>query len=72
MDHVQRLDRVTKGRVIEEAKTWGISRAVAERVVDDLLERAVEALVLASEDTPGLPAQVAEIVESQLMRLRGT
>jgi serine/threonine-protein kinase HipA len=72
VDQVQRLDRITKDRVIREATTWGMSRVIAERVVDDLLERAAEALVLASDDTPGLPAQVAQIVDSQLKRLRGS
>lgn len=72
VDQVPRLDRVSKDGVIREATSWGMSHAIAERVVDNLLERAAEALVLASEDTPGLPAQVPEMIDSQLKRLRSS
>jgi serine/threonine-protein kinase HipA len=70
IDNVHRTNRVTFERLINEAATWGLSRARAEEVVITLLARIPEAVDRAERETPGTPADLLEIVRSQLNGLR--
>lgn len=69
IDDVRRTDRVDRGRLLNEATSWGLRRARVEDVLDALCARADEAVTAAADETPGVPARVLEIVRSQLKRL---
>jgi serine/threonine-protein kinase HipA len=70
IDNVHRTNRVTFERLINEAATWGLSRARAEEILNDLLTRIPEAVKRAKSATPGTPAELLEIVGTQLDALR--
>jgi serine/threonine-protein kinase HipA len=70
IDNVHRTNRVTFERLINEAATWGLSWTRAAKIVGDLLARIPEAVKRAENETPGTPAEVLEIVQAQLDRLR--
>jgi serine/threonine-protein kinase HipA len=70
VDGVQRTVRVTRERILNEAASWGMPRAVAAGVVDDLVARAPEAVARAAADVPGLPDEFPKTVRSQLHNLR--
>ncbi len=70
VDSVQRTDRVTAERVIDEAARWGVPRERATATVADLLERAPEALANAREETEGVSPELVAMIESQLANLR--
>jgi serine/threonine-protein kinase HipA len=69
VDSVYLTNRVTFERLINEAATWGLSRARAEAVVSDLLARAPDAVERAESETPGTPAEVLQIVSDGLDKL---
>ncbi len=70
VDSVQRTDRVTGERVINEAVRWGLPRERAEAAVVGLLDRAPKAIAAARAETDGVPEELLSTVESQLKRLR--
>jgi serine/threonine-protein kinase HipA len=70
VDNVQRMVRVTRERILNEAASWGMARAVAADIVDDLVSRAPQAVARASEEVPGLPDEFPDTVRSQLRNLR--
>ena len=57
VDSIQRADRVTAERVVNEAVRWGLSRGRAVEAVEDLLERAPRAIAEAHGETSGVPAE---------------
>ena len=69
VDTVQRLDRVTGARVINEAVRWGISRHAAQTTLADLLARAPSAIASAADETPDVAGEVLNAVNAQLQRL---
>lgn len=71
VDDVQRSDRVTGKRVVNEAVRWGMSRRRAGEIVAGLLGRAAEAAAKARDETPGLPPELPRTIEAQLARLTG-
>ncbi len=70
VDGVQRTNRVTTERIINEAKAWGLSRHRAQEVITRLLDTAMDAVEAARDETPGVPDAVVDVVRSQLQRLR--
>ncbi len=70
IDDLQRIDRVTGTRIVNEAVRWGLSRRRAEQIVTDLLDRVPAAAAAARDQTEGFPAHVGEVVAAQLGRLR--
>lgn len=72
VDTVQKADRVTSDRIANEAVQWGISRSRAEEVVADLLRRMPDAVTAAADDTPGVPQELVELVNSRTTRLNGS
>jgi serine/threonine-protein kinase HipA len=70
VDTVQRTDRVTAERIVNEAMNWGMSRERAVSTVDDILERAPAAMSAAREETPHLPLELYATVQDQLSQLR--
>lgn len=72
IDNVQRTDRVTLDRLLNEAVSWGMSRASAATVVEDMLERLPAAAERAAAETVGLPRELFRFVSAQSERLRAT
>lgn len=70
IDNVDRTSRVTGEQIVNEAASWGLSRATAPAIVDDLLTRAPDAIVAARDETEGVSAGLIATVEGQLTRLR--
>jgi serine/threonine-protein kinase HipA len=70
IDNVRRTNRVTLDRLLNEAATWGLSRTRAADIVTDILTRLPDAVERAARETPGVPAEVLEIVTAQLDVLR--
>jgi serine/threonine-protein kinase HipA len=70
VDGVQRIDRVTGERVVNEAVSWGMPREHALATIAELLDHAPAAIALAAEQTPDTPAELLATVEQQLSRLR--
>jgi serine/threonine-protein kinase HipA len=72
IDSVQRTDRVTLERLLNEAASWGMSWASATITVSDLLERLPAAIEQAAAETPDLPGDLLELVQAQSERLGST
>ena len=72
VDSVQRTDRVTAERIVNEAVGWGLSPAAAGETVGDLLERAPGAIAAAREETEGVPDGLAKTIERRLAQLQAT
>lgn len=70
VDNVHRTDLMTVDRIVNEAARWGIGAMRAAETVDGLLERAPEAIVAARDETRGAPAELVQLVEAQLRRVR--
>ena len=70
IDTVQRTDRVTVNRIVNEASRWGMSQRRAVEIVADVLDRIPGAAEAARVETEGLPADIPAVVDSQLAQLR--
>jgi serine/threonine-protein kinase HipA len=71
IDDVRRTNRVTAKRLVNEGVRWGLPRLHCDEIIDDLLNRAGEAIEAAAAETPGVPRTIIQTVEAQLARLRG-
>lgn len=69
IDDVRRSDRVTNARILNEVSSWGMARRTASEVVDDVLGRVPQAVERALGETPGVPEEIQQIIDSQLGRL---
>ena len=69
IDSVQRTDRVTAERIVNEAARWGLAREGAAAIVRDMLERAPAAIVAAGEETADVPDDLFSTIERQLTHL---
>jgi serine/threonine-protein kinase HipA len=69
IDNVDRANQVTFDRLLNEAAAWGLSRMRATEIVTDLLARLPTAVEQAAQETQRTPAEILEIVASQLNRL---
>jgi serine/threonine-protein kinase HipA len=70
IDTVQRTDRVSADRIVNEAGLWGMSGRRATEIVADILDRVPAAVEAARDETEGLPPDVTAVVDSQFARLR--
>jgi serine/threonine-protein kinase HipA len=70
IDSVQRTDRVTAGRLANEAVRWGLSRERATETIGDLLDNAPGAMASAREETEGVPNDLVSTIERRLAQLR--
>lgn len=70
IDSVQRTDRVTTKRIVNEAVAWGVPRAQATDLATEILDRVLEASTAAAAETPGLPDDFREVVSNQVALLR--
>ncbi len=69
IDDVRQTSKVTRDRLISEAVSWGMREESARKIVNELSERAPEAITAASEATPNLPAKIPAIAGEQLKLL---
>ena len=69
VDSIQKSDRVTAERIVNEAVNWGIARGAAAEIVSDLLDRMPTAISAASDETVGIPAELPELVIRRVDRL---
>lgn len=70
IDSVQRTDRVTRGRIVNEVVRWGMSPKRAAEIVGDLLDRAAPAITAARDETEGVPEDLVATIERRLAQLR--
>lgn len=70
VDDVQRLSRVTGGRIVKEAQRWGMRGTTASDIVASLLSNVADAIDAAMDETPGTPDKLVELIRAQLHRLR--
>jgi serine/threonine-protein kinase HipA len=70
VDDVRRTNRVTAGRLINEATRWGLTRRRAAEIIEDMLNRAPTAVGAASDETEGVPDELPAVVNSQLAQVR--
>ncbi len=70
VDSVQRTDRVTAERIVNEAVRWGMPPSRAAEIVGDLLDRAPGAIAAAREETEGAPKDLVVMIEQRLAQLR--
>jgi serine/threonine-protein kinase HipA len=66
IDNVRRTNRVTAGRIVNEAVSWGLARQRAGDLVGDVLDRLPDAVAHAADETPGVPGRLLEIIDAQL------
>jgi serine/threonine-protein kinase HipA len=71
IDTVQRIDRVTADRIVNEATSWGMARDRAEQIVSETLGGIPEAADAAFAEIDGVPARVRRVVDEQLAVLGG-
>ncbi|MGH9303760.1 MAG: HipA domain-containing protein [Acidimicrobiales bacterium] len=72
VDGVHRTRRVTRDRILAEATKWGMGRAAASDVIDDLLSRASDAIAAARDETTGVPDGLVTTITQQLARVAAT
>jgi serine/threonine-protein kinase HipA len=71
IDKVHRTNRVTLDGLLNEAASWGLTRSRSTELVNDIMNALPGAIQRATEETPGLPLEIPEIVTAQLDVLRG-
>jgi hypothetical protein len=64
VDEVQKADRVTCERIVNEAVRWGMRRERAEWIVDDVVER------LGAAEIAGVPDALLHLIEERAERMR--
>jgi serine/threonine-protein kinase HipA len=72
VDSVQRVDRVTTDRIVNEASRWSIRRARAEEIVLNVLDRLPDAIAAAANQTPDVPDQLLTQVGRRVENLRAS
>ncbi|MGH3556594.1 MAG: HipA domain-containing protein [Mycobacterium sp.] len=72
VDGVHRTRRVTRDRILAEATKWGMGRAAASDVIDDLLSRASDAITAARDEATGVPDGLVTTITQQLARVAAT
>ncbi len=70
VDSVQKADRVTAERIVNEATKWGMTRRSAEEIVADSLDRLPAAISQATEEIGTLPRSLPELVNKRVNQLR--
>jgi serine/threonine-protein kinase HipA len=69
VDTVQKADRVTSERIVNEATSWGLRRQLAEDVVGDVLARIPQAAASAADEAADVPAKLVQLVLNRTKRL---
>jgi serine/threonine-protein kinase HipA len=69
VDTVQKADRVTPERIVNEGARWRIRRPRAEEVVADVLDRLPDAIAAAADETVGTPKELVDLVNRRIDQL---
>jgi len=69
VDSVQKADRVTTQRIVNEATRWGMPRRAAQEIVIDTLDRLPAAISQAAEEIDALPDALPELVSKRVDQL---
>ncbi len=72
VDSVQKADRVTADRIVNEAIRWGMTRRSVEEIVSDSLDRLPAAVSGAADEIEGLPPMLPELVSKRVDQLRSS
>lgn len=72
VDSVQKADRVTAERVVNEAVRWGMARGWANEVVADTLDRLPTAFAAAAERADEVPPSLQELVSGRVQRMQAS
>lgn len=72
IDSVQKADRVTAERIVNEATRWGMTSRSAEEIVSDSLDRLRAAISAAADEIDGLPSELPKLVSGRVEQLRGS
>lgn len=72
VDTVQRIDRVTLDRIINEGISWGMSRTQCLQTVTQVVEQLPQAISHAAQETPAIPPEIQNIVVDQIKRVAAT
>ena len=72
VDTVQKADRVTAQRIVNEAMKWGITSTNAEEIVADILDRLPAAITQATKDIEAVPDSLPELVTKRVDQLQTT
>jgi serine/threonine-protein kinase HipA len=70
VDSVQKADRVTADRIVNEATGWGLREGRVEEIVSDCLDRMPAAVSAAADEIDGLPAELMDLVVRRVDQLR--
>lgn len=70
IDDARRTSRVTADRIANEATRWGIGRGAVTHIVDDLLDRAADAIATARDETEGVSSALLTTVTEQLAQMK--
>lgn len=71
VDSVQRLDRVTAAKLVNEGSSWGLSRELAGAAVDEFNADLPRALDKAIGDVPNTPDSLIKNIQRQVKRVLG-
>jgi serine/threonine-protein kinase HipA len=69
VDTVQKADRVTSERIVNEATSWGLRRQLAEDVVGDVLARIPQAAANAADEAVDASVELVQLVLNRTKRL---
>lgn len=67
---MENITRMTRSHLADEGAAWGVPRRIAEKTVDETLDRLDAALDTATERFPSVPADIPMLVKGQIDRLR--
>ena len=70
IDTVQKADRVSAPRIVNEAEKWGMPRKTAQSTVNDTLDRLPAAISQTAEEIRQLPDGLRDLLEQRIQRLR--
>lgn len=70
VDAVQKADRVSAPRIVNEATKWGMSRRIAEEIVADTLDRLPAAIAQAAKEIDALPDALPELVNRRVGQMQ--
>jgi serine/threonine-protein kinase HipA len=72
VDTVQKADRVTADRIVNEAARWGMARRSVEEIVADCLDRLPAAVSAAADEINGLPEELPALVLQRRNHLKSS
>lgn len=71
VDTVQKADRVTRERILDEAAEWAMRRPQAEAIVAEVFDGLPDAVAAAANETRGVPDALVALVNERVDRLAG-